>query len=130
MAMPVVLDWCRKRGISPSRLLMPVSYLAILGGVCTLIGTSTTLVLNDMLKVEYQSRLAEVEKLEKEKSGQDNQFKDTSHEQMLSESRQHAEQVRPLGLFEIGKAGLPCALVGTLVLIILGPCHVTQPGVV
>ena len=120
MAMPVVLDWCRKRGISPSRLLMPVSYLAILGGVCTLIGTSTTLVLNDMLKVEYQSRLAEVEKLEKEKSGQDNQFKDTSHEQMLSESRQHAEQVRPLGLFEIGKAGLPCALVGTLVLIILG----------
>lgn len=120
MAMPVVLDWCRKRGISPSRLLMPVSYLAILGGVCTLIGTSTTLVLNDMLKVEYQSRMAEVEKLEKEKSGQDNHVKDTSHEQMLSESRQHAEQVRPLGLFEIGKAGLPCALVGTLVLIIWG----------
>ena len=120
MVMPVVLDWCRKRGISPSRLLMPVSYLAILGGVCTLIGTSTTLVLNDMLKVEYQSRMAEVEKLEKEKSGQDNHVKDTSHEQMLSESRQHAEQVRPLGLFEIGKAGLPCALVGTLVLIIWG----------
>jgi len=120
MAMPVVLDWCRKRGISPSRLLMPVSYLAILGGVCTLIGTSTTLVLNDMLKVEYQSRMAEVEKLEKEKSGQDNHVKDTSHEQMLSESRQYAEQVRPLGLFEIGKAGLPCALVGTLVLIIWG----------
>ena len=120
MAMPVVLDWCRKRGISPSRLLMPVSYLAILGGVCTLIGTSTTLVLNDMLKVEYQSRMAEVEKLEKEKSGQDNHVKDTLHEQMLSESRQHAEQVRPLGLFEIGKAGLPCALVGTLVLIIWG----------
>ena len=120
MAMPVVLDWCRKRGISPSRLLMPVSYLAILGGVCTLIGTSTTLVLNDMLKVEYQSRMAEVEKLEKEKSGQDNHVKDTSHEQMLSESRQYAEQVRPLGLFDIGKAGLPCALVGTLVLIIWG----------
>ena len=120
MAMPVVLDWCRKRGISPSRLLMPVSYLAILGGVCTLIGTSTTLVLNDMLKVEYQSRKAEVEKLEQEKSDQDNHAEDPSQEQMLSESRQHAEQVRPLGLFEIGKAGLPCALVGTLVLIFWG----------
>ena len=43
MMMPVVVSWCRRRGISPSRLLMPVSYLAILGGICTLIGTSTTL---------------------------------------------------------------------------------------
>ena len=46
MLMPVVLDWCRKRNVSPSRLLMPLSYLTIVGGVCTLIGTSTTLVCN------------------------------------------------------------------------------------
>ncbi len=46
MFLPVVIDWCRKRNISPSRLLMPLSYLTIVGGVCTLIGTSTTLVCN------------------------------------------------------------------------------------
>lgn len=55
MLMPVVVSWCRRRNISPSRLLLPVSYLAILGGVCTLIGTSTTLVVNG----ELQQRLQE-----------------------------------------------------------------------
>lgn len=49
MLAPVVVDWCRRRGISPSRLLIPLSYLTILGGVCTLIGTSTTLVINSLL---------------------------------------------------------------------------------
>ena len=49
MMTPVVVDWCRRRNISPSRLLIPVSYLAILGGVCSLIGTSTSLVVNGQL---------------------------------------------------------------------------------
>ncbi|UCD27914.1 MAG: SLC13 family permease [Planctomycetota bacterium] len=49
MLMPVVTDWCRKHRISPSRLLMPLSYLAILGGTCTLIGTSTNLIVNGMM---------------------------------------------------------------------------------
>ncbi|MEN8444036.1 MAG: SLC13 family permease [Cyanobacteria bacterium J06555_13] len=40
--LPVVEDWCRARKISPSQLLMPLSYLAILGGMITTIGTSTT----------------------------------------------------------------------------------------
>lgn len=49
MLAPVVVDWCRSRNISPSRLLIPLSYLTIAGGVCTLIGTSTTLVINGTL---------------------------------------------------------------------------------
>ncbi len=49
MMIPVLSDWCRKNQISPSRLLMPLSTLAILGGVCTLIGTSTNLVVNGMM---------------------------------------------------------------------------------
>jgi di/tricarboxylate transporter len=52
MMMPVVIDWCRRRGISPSRLLIPLSYLTILGGVCTLIGTSTTLIVSGILRRE------------------------------------------------------------------------------
>ena len=50
MMMPVTIDWCRRRNISPSRLLMPVSYLTILGGVCSLIGTSTTLIVSGLLR--------------------------------------------------------------------------------
>jgi len=43
MMTPVVIDWTRRVGLSPSRLLIPLSYSAILGSILTLIGTSTTL---------------------------------------------------------------------------------------
>ena len=43
MMTPAVIDWARRRGVSPSRLLMPLSYSSILGSTTTVIGTSTTL---------------------------------------------------------------------------------------
>jgi di/tricarboxylate transporter len=49
MFMPIVMDWCRRNDVAPSRLLIPLSYLAILGGTCTLIGTSTNLVVHGLL---------------------------------------------------------------------------------
>lgn len=49
MFMPVVTDLCKKTGISPSKLFIPLSFATILGGTCTLIGTSTNLVVNGML---------------------------------------------------------------------------------
>ncbi len=49
LLVPVLIAWCRKRRISPSRLLMPLSFLSILGGTCSLIGTSTNLVVQGML---------------------------------------------------------------------------------
>lgn len=49
MFVPTVLDWCRQRGVQPSKLLIPLSFLAILGGTCTLIGTSTNLVVNGLM---------------------------------------------------------------------------------
>lgn len=55
MFMPVVDDWCKKMRLSPSRLFIPLSYASILGGVCTLIGTSTNLVINGL--VVGQARL-------------------------------------------------------------------------
>ena len=39
--LPIVEDWCKKRHISPSKLLMPLSFVTILGGMITVIGTST-----------------------------------------------------------------------------------------
>ncbi len=43
---PAINVWARKIGISPSKLMIPLSYTAILGGTLTLIGTSTNLVVN------------------------------------------------------------------------------------
>jgi len=46
---PLLLTWCRQRGASPSKILMPVSFITILGGICTLVGTSTNLIVNGLL---------------------------------------------------------------------------------
>lgn len=45
---PVVLDAARKLEISPSKLLMPLSFASMLGGVSTLIGTSTNLLVSSI----------------------------------------------------------------------------------
>ena len=52
MFTPVVIDWARRHGVSPSRFLIPLSYATILGGTCTLIGTSTNLVSNGLM-IDY-----------------------------------------------------------------------------
>ncbi len=50
MGIPAIRGWCRRHGVSPSKLLMPLSFAAILGGICTLIGTSTNLVVHGLLQ--------------------------------------------------------------------------------
>ncbi|MGE4179379.1 MAG: SLC13 family permease [Limisphaerales bacterium] len=46
MLVPLVLGVARKARLSPSRLLIPIAFASILGGTCTLIGTSTNLAVN------------------------------------------------------------------------------------
>lgn len=58
MMMPYVHSWGKKYGVSPSKLLIPLSYMAIVGGVVTLIGTSTNLVLNGLLEASGQELLS------------------------------------------------------------------------
>ncbi len=48
--MPYVHSWSRRNHIKPSKLLIPLSYAAILGGCVTLIGTSTNLIVSGMVK--------------------------------------------------------------------------------
>lgn len=50
LAAPVVKDVAESLGLSPKRFLIPLSYVTILGGACTLIGTSTNLLVNDMAR--------------------------------------------------------------------------------
>lgn len=50
LAAPVVRDMALSLGLSPKRFLMPLSYVVIMGGLLTLIGTSTNLLVNDMAR--------------------------------------------------------------------------------
>lgn len=81
MMLPIITDWGKMLRISPSRLMMPLSFAAILGGLCTLIGTSTNLVVNGLL-ISYQQT--------------------------------HGMKPEGMGLFDISRVGVPCAIVGML----------------
>ncbi|MDZ7659993.1 SLC13 family permease [Fodinibius sp.] len=50
MGIPAIRRWARKYNVSSSKLLLPLSYAAILGGMCTLIGTSTNLIAHGLLQ--------------------------------------------------------------------------------
>ncbi len=91
MMIPVLDSWRRKHQISPSRLLLPLSYMAILGGTCTLIGTSTNLLVSGMMA----ERAAELPALR--------------------------EHLAPIGMFEITWLGLPYAIVGCVYLMFVAP---------
>ncbi len=93
MMAPVVVDWCRQRSISPSRLLIPLSYLTIIGGVCTLIGTSTTLVINgELARMARRSEFAEI-----------------------------AERIGELSFFETTSVAVPLALLGVTYMLLIAP---------
>ena len=82
MLIPQMTAWAERRGLSPSKFLMPISFAALLGGTITVIGTSTNLVV----------------------SGQMTEL-----------------GLREIGFFEIGKLGLPLALIGLVLLVLLAP---------
>ncbi|HPF41073.1 MAG TPA: SLC13 family permease [Phycisphaerae bacterium] len=83
MLIPAVTDWSRRARLPASKFMIPLSYAAILGGVCSLIGTSTNLVVSGL--VSAQTNLP------------------------------------PIQIFDITWIGLPCAAVGGLFLLFVGP---------
>ncbi|MFM7530041.1 MAG: SLC13 family permease, partial [Nodosilinea sp.] len=48
--LPIVEDWCKRRNLSPSKLLIPLSYATVLGGMITVIGTSTNILASGVSK--------------------------------------------------------------------------------
>lgn len=58
---PYVFNWGKRNNISPSKLLIPLSFATIIGGMLTVIGTSTTLVLNGFL---IENKLTTIDSIE------------------------------------------------------------------
>ena len=50
LLLPIALTVCRETNIKPSRLLIPISFAALFGGTCTLIGTSTNILVSSYAK--------------------------------------------------------------------------------
>jgi di/tricarboxylate transporter len=46
--LPVIEGWCQRRRISPSKVLLPLSFATVLGGTISLLGTSTNLLASDV----------------------------------------------------------------------------------
>jgi di/tricarboxylate transporter len=94
MVIPIIGDWCRRHRISPSRLLIPIAYLAILGGMCTLIGTSRNLIVRELMQ-EHAAR-----------------------EQTAPASREAL--CTGISMFELAWIGLPSLACGLAYLLLLG----------
>lgn len=123
MLMPIVISWCRQRNITPSRLLLPISYSAILGGICTLVGTSTNFVVDGELRKVTASlsalEVATEQQLALEQMPDDVQQLTTRYPQAWLLSQQ--ANLKPMSLTDISWVGIPCAIAGSLLLILLGP---------
>jgi di/tricarboxylate transporter len=60
MYLPIVNDWARKLRISPSKLLLPLSYASILGGKITYIGTASNVVVMSLYIVYVREHATEM----------------------------------------------------------------------
>lgn len=56
MFIPVVQDWCKRLGISASKMMIPLSFATVLGGTCTIIGTSTNLIVAGLWTSHFKDR--------------------------------------------------------------------------
>jgi di/tricarboxylate transporter len=61
MFAPRIVRWSQLNGVSASRYLLPLSFASVLGGVVTLIGTSTNLVVSDLLSQSGEEPLGVLE---------------------------------------------------------------------
>ncbi len=87
---PMIKNWAKKVNLPPTKFLIPLSYATILGGICTLIGTSTNLVVDGLISRGMSTGL----------------FKDNP-------------LVHNIGMFELGRAGVFICVTGLIYLILI-----------
>lgn len=106
MFVPVVLGISARARVAPSKLLMPLAFGAILGGTCTLIGTSTNLAVSGAL-----ARLGTSPELIK--SIQENP-------QFLARFPDYGALFQPFSMFELTWVGVPIVCIGMLYMLLIG----------
>jgi di/tricarboxylate transporter len=99
MVMPYATNWAKRAKVSPSKLLIPLSYASILGGTATLIGTSTNLLMNGLI-IEFNQLIDNGELI----------INGIVVESKLSE----------LSIFDFSIVGVPMIFIGLLYFIFLG----------
>ncbi len=95
---PMIKNWARKMKLPPTKFLIPLSYATVIGGICTLIGTTTNLVLHGMLIQEYKEEA-------------------TAVAQGGSEGILMRFGIDGMSMFELTKVGIFIALAGLIYLI-------------
>ena len=108
----------RKLKISPSKLLMPVCFASILGGTCTLIGTSTNVAVSGELAKQYKTDLDEWKANGGTDLNGDGTIDSADYLQYAEEN--NLKIYKPLGLFEITPVGLLIMGVGIAYLMFFG----------
>ena len=101
MLIPAVNDWAKLHRIAPSKLMIPLSYAAILGGTCTLIGTSTNLVVDGQVKQEAGRQIAAAKNEGMSEAEAADAFQ-----------QQTGLPAAGLAMFDVTRVGLPAALIG------------------
>ncbi|MCA1591736.1 MAG: SLC13 family permease [Acidobacteria bacterium] len=96
MFVPVVLGISERARVQPSKLLMPLAFGAILGGTCTLIGTSTNLAVSGALAKLGQST------------------------DLAQRFQVDPQLLRPFSMFELTPVGIAIVAVGMLYMLLLG----------
>ena len=108
----------RKLKTSPSKLLMPVCFASILGGTCTLIGTSTNVAVSGEIQRQHEAGLVEwIAQGGKDLNG-DGEL--DSLDYFLHAETNNLNIYKPLGLFEITPLGLLIMGVGIVYLMLIG----------
>ena len=108
----------RKLKTSPSKLLMPVCFASILGGTCTLIGTSTNVAVSGELAKQYKTDLDEWKANGGTDLNGDGTIDSADYLQYAEEN--NLKIYKPLGLFEITPVGLLIMGVGIAYLMFFG----------
>lgn len=129
MMVPVVQKWSESIGVPARMLLLPMNFATLLGGTCTLIGTSVNLALAAMASAQEKRILSEGNR-------NGNSTSATLIPSMIGltpSTNNHfngmnatASAYEPLDFFEIGLIGLPCCVVGYIYLVIVTPVLLSE----
>jgi di/tricarboxylate transporter len=106
MFVPVVLGISARARVAPSKLLMPLAFGAILGGTCTLIGTSTNLAVSGAL-----ARLG---------TSQDLMESIKANPLFMERFPEYGKLFQPYSMFELTWVGVPIVIVGMLYMLLIG----------